>query len=258
MNPEKWLMLWHAHSELPAFKKKLAETKTVIREFLNIKGNNKVYVAWSTGKDSTAMLHLVLRETTDIRVMSQDDDIDTQDITSYRDNIVDLFKIKVDQISSDYNLLDFIKDHDIDITEDVTSKNSLLSAEIFYKPIEKYFHDNKFTGFFMGLRKDESRARELNFLKRGHIYRKANGAFICQPMARWTARDIFSYFAVNNIPINPIYFYVKFKKGPESIRSNFLLPGSFSNKGEAVWIKYYFPEIFNKLIGICPKILNYV
>jgi len=258
MDKEKWLLLWGYHAESASFKKKVRKTREVIDEFLSIKGNSKVYCAWSTGKDSTALLHLILQVNQHIRVMSQNDDIDTDEIRSYRDKIVDSFSIKVDEVSTEYKILDFIKDYGIDITEDICSHGTTMSDTLFYKPIENYRKENNFTGYFFGLRRHESKAREKNFLSRGHIYRKKNKAFVCQPLAEWTARDVFAYLVSNNIPINPIYFFTKFKKSPEYIRSNYLLPGSFSNKGEAAWIKHYFPEIFNKLIEVCPKILAYV
>lgn len=257
MDKKTWHLLWKAHSLRSSFQKRLKETHDVIERFLSIPKNKKIYVAWSTGKDSTVLLHLVLQYQKNISVMSQNDDIDAPDIAAYRNNIVEKFGVKVDEVSQDCKILQFIQDNNIDITEDITSKESVMSDILFYKPIEKYRRQNKFTGYFMGLRRYESKAREKNFLSRGHVYQKANGAFVCQPLAQWEVRDIFAYFVLNDIPINPIYFKTKFKKSPEHIRSNFLLPGSFSNKGEALWLKYYFPDLFNELAAICPKILAY-
>jgi 3'-phosphoadenosine 5'-phosphosulfate sulfotransferase (PAPS reductase)/FAD synthetase len=232
-------------------------SKNIIHDFLAISDTHKPYIAWSGGKDSTALLYLVLSVNKNIPVMRHVDNSKAPEIGIYAKKIESFLKFKADEVKPPFDVLEYLKINQINITEDIYAKNNFAKI-YFYDIVEQFRISNQFTGCFLGLRKEESHGRFMNYKKRGAIYRKKNGELICQPLANWSTRDVFAFLTINKIPINPLYFYIKFKKTPENIRLATLLPSTFVKKGEALWIKYYWPDFFNQLCEISPQLNQYV
>jgi len=237
-----WEKVFRIHAGLAIHQKRIAKSKVIIEKFLS--QCRKPYIAWSTGKDSTALLHLVLSIDSGIRVMTHHDDTDFPEDIEYIKAVSDMLKIIPDVVSPAFSVLGKIKCDKIDITSDVHSKKN-LAGEQFFDVIEKYRIANEFDGCFLGLRSEESKGRKANRRYNGVIYSKSNGDRICQPIVDWVGADVFAYLLSNNIPIHPIYRKLKFHKTPCDIRKDSILPSNFDKN--AVWLKYYYPEIYQKL-----------
>ncbi len=253
MNKEYWKKIYLLHSELSGYKKKVADSIIVITEF--IKKNPACYVSWSGGKDSTAMLHLVISVKKSVKVMTEKDDMDFPGEDEYVEMMTKKYKLDIDIVRPEIKLWDIIGQYDI--TEDIHSRASDFSQKYFYSLIEKYKKENKRSGVFLGLRTEESKGRRYNRKKKGLIYIKKDGDIICQPISDWTAKDVFAYLFSKEVPIFDVYFKTKYVKSPEQIRKSWILPSFMSTQGQAVWLKYYYPDIFYKLAKINNKILQF-
>jgi 3'-phosphoadenosine 5'-phosphosulfate sulfotransferase (PAPS reductase)/FAD synthetase len=251
---EYWKKLYLAHSKTNSFKKNIQKSKDIISEFLNL--GVKSYISWSCGKDSTAMMHLILSLNKDIKVVSEKDDMDFPEEKEYLNEMVKLYNIDIDVISPDVNLWDIIINHNI--VEDIHSKGVDFSDKYFYNLLREYSEKNKYKGILLGLRAGESRGRLMNLKVHRYIYYNQNFKQVfCQPIAEWTAKDVFAYLFSNNIPILPVYFKTNFVNSPEDIRKSWILPGNRASEGNASWLRYYYPSIFKKLCIIHPELRSY-
>jgi 3'-phosphoadenosine 5'-phosphosulfate sulfotransferase (PAPS reductase)/FAD synthetase len=246
MYPKEFLK-YKIYARSNTYKKRLERAKEVVEQALDLK--IKWYIACSAGKDSVALAHLV-NSFAKIPLWSEKDNWDYPEEIPY---LEELQKKYGWQIDIDYQELS-LKNQDI--CEDLHSRGTDFSDKFFYSLIEK--QEKKFDGVFLGLRCEESIGRKKNYMKRGHIYQRKNTKFTCIPLATWKGEDIFAYFVSNEIPILPVYTKTMFVKSPTEIRKSWYLPSSRASSGHCVWLKYYYPDLFQKLVEIFPEVRNYV
>lgn len=56
-------------------------------------------------------------------------------------------------------------------------------------------------GLFWGMRREESRARDITIRRYGVLYRaRSRQAWTCHPLADWSGRDIWAYLLAHNLP----------------------------------------------------------
>lgn len=102
------------------------------------------------------------------------------------------------------------------------------------------------SGTLLGLRKEESFAREMNIKTRGLLYTRRDGATIGLPLGRWTGRDIWAWIATMMLPYLRIYDTAR--NGRERARSGFVFatgsPEAIERNGVwADWAATYPGEI---------------
>ena len=251
---EYWRDYYVLHSKSRQFKKQLDKAKDCIEEYLSLDVSS--YVSLSGGKDSTALTHLVSTIDPTIQVMSEKDDLDFPNEKEYVQSLCNFCGMDLDIIEPK-NIIEKLSK--VDFTEDVHSQGTYFSDEVFYKLLKKYQEDNNYKGVFLGLRSQESNARRWNRKTKGKIYYNNSWKqMVCQPIVDWSAKDVFAYLFSNEIDIMPIYFQTKFHESPEEIRKSWTIPSGESQRGKAVWLKWYYPEIYKKLQLINPKINCYV
>jgi len=254
-NEQYWREIFGLHANLHSFKAKVSQAKQEIEKFLSMGLN--VYGSISGGKDSTAMMHLINSINPSVPFMSEKDDMDFPGEMEYIELLATKYDLDIDIISPSVSLWEEIKV--VDFTEDIHSRGTSFSDRNFYGLISKYKKAKGFNGVFLGLRSQESKGRKENFKKNGYTYfNKTDNGYVCQPLANFTARDVFAYLVSNGIPIFEVYFKTMFVGGPEDIRKSWVLPSARSSKGQALWLKYYYPDIFAKLCEINPLMRAYV
>ncbi|MEA3323706.1 MAG: phosphoadenosine phosphosulfate reductase family protein, partial [Euryarchaeota archaeon] len=110
----------------------------------------------------------------------------------------------------------------------------------------------------MGLRADESHDRKLNFLTRGFVYKKADGLTAAQPIADWSAKDVWAYITANGLPYNPIYDKTRFEERNKLRVAPFGLGGWHVSLGSYVFMKYYYPGLWNRFCEKNPLARKYI
>ncbi len=169
------------YSKFERFKWLVRDTQKFIRWSLS-----KVlrpYLACSFGKDSSAMLHLVVQEKPDIPVywvfFSE---------TKYLDNYEEV----VDWWIRNYkiNLIRRFVRLPIDYPFD--------NREVMPK---KGFYDS----YFVGLRKEESVPRRKTLTYMGKFAQKKDGLIRIAPLADWTLDDVAAYIVSNELPLLKSY-----------------------------------------------------
>lgn len=244
---------YRLNATLDVYKRRLERAKGVINDALSL--GIRWYIAWSGGKDSTVLAHLVNSICPNIEIWSEKDDCDFPEEMGYIKSVAERYNFNLKIVTPAVSLWDEIEKGGIDICEDLHSRGTELSDTYFYSEVAK--QEALFDGVFLGLRMEESRGRKWNFKKRGHIYQRSNKKWTCIPLAQWTATDIFSYLVINEIPILDIYYKTKFVNAPEEIRKAWYLPSARANKGFCVWLKYYYPELYNKLMNKFSEVKSY-
>lgn len=201
------------------------------------------------------MTHLITEINPGLPIHNYEDDIQYPGTHEYLEKLASLFGWRIQYHRPPTSNLEKIKQEKINICEPIRRNRKISFDDIYWQHIENM--ERQYTGCFLGLRKQESRARLMNYAQRGALYRKKNGITICCPLATWDGRDIFAYFLSRDIPIFYIYLNCKFRS-PERIRQTWYIPGKFARKGELVQLRYYYPDLYQKLYEMCPEVSNYV
>ena len=245
-----YLVAYRLRARHRTFLLRVQESKEILREFFD-KGLNS-RVMWSGGKDSTAMLHLAWTVNPNVYATSEKDDMDFPGEKEYVRHIADRYNIRLDVIEPSESIWDHVTRYDI--TEQIHSQGTAFSQRFFYNVLRDYQERNGVRGLIIGLRNQESNGRRINYHLRGAIYEKRDGMHVCLPMAHWETQDVYAYLISQEIPILDVYFKTRFTKGPESIRKSWMLPGVFAQDGQAAWLRYYYPQIYARLLHTNPEI----
>lgn len=246
-----WRAGYRARSMTTTFRRRLARSIEIIKEFLDMDLCNRVM--WSGGKDSTAMVHLAWAVDPSIYAASEKDDMDFPGERAYVEYVAARYGFRLDVIEPDGSLWTALEE--TDITEEIHARGTAFSDTFFYSLLERYHTEHAVEGIMLGLRKEESRGRKMNTIMRGCIYQKSDGCWVCCPLADWEGKDVMAYLISRDIPILDVYFKTRFAGKPENIRKSWILPGAASaRRGQVAWLRYYYPALYARLYTTNPEL----
>ena len=172
-------------SKTEEYKQKVENAKKIIRYFL--KFSKKPYVAYSGGKDSTVLLHLVLQEKEDVTVLHWDYGKYYIPRSIEREIIENAKKIGAKNIIIETSkLYDKLK----------RNARSVFPRELYRRIIPKMAKQG-YDLAFIGLRAEESisrRKRTKNYFEEDFLITN------CYPIRDFTWRDVWAYIVSNNLP----------------------------------------------------------
>jgi len=237
------LIEWRLHAQSREFARKVDEARRVIERALS---TARFVISWSTGKDSTAMAHLIRSVNGDVPIMIQFDDCDWPEKRPYADRVCAQLGWTVHSVEPDFSVWEAACGERIGF-DNICAQSHQITRDGFLKPLNTKMRELGGEGVFLGLRIEESRARKLNLASRGPLYRLKDGTWRSCPLWRWTARDVFAYLVSQGIEINPCYLHNRFKK-PEDIRLCWALPTPTGRTtGDLEHLRYYYPAQFARL-----------
>lgn len=213
-------------------------------------------IAWSGGKDSTAMLHLVTQRCGyRVRAMSVKDDLDYPEERGYVDGLAAELGIDLDVVEP-ASLSAWLSANrsEWEPGEDIHGRRAKLSDRFFYGEIDRYRRKSGSEAVFLGLRAKESAPREVHLSARGPIYRQRHsGQDVCCPLAHWTADDVFAYLLSSGVDPLPCYRYVDEHDDPGQIRKSWFLPGAHCRHGSAAFLRRWRPKLWAWVLRRWPE-----
>ena len=244
---EAWrLELYRLHSGLSSHKRKVDIAKALIRKAL---GMGNWYVAWSGGKDSNALLHLVHAISPNMPIVHVETELDFPDCREQIHRWIDEWGIAAQTtvLRPSVSPWDILDKHG---GPELQSNNSQseLDRRCFYEPIEQHVAERGYTGVFLGLRAEESAARRLNRRTRGVLYRTRLGLMRCNPLSDWTVEDVWAYTLTEGLPWLPVYDKVHGHPDPERIREGWWAIGGYqASRGGLLWLRLNYPTLYREL-----------
>lgn len=259
--------LWEAHREMTLRHAATAEHRERVRDAVgHIRAMLGIYpdayVAWSAGKDSTILAHLVLCVAASEgrplpRLFSVKDDCDYPGEVAYLRHWASAWGVldKLDIRTPPHSLREWLTlGGDMrDASDDLHSRGVAFSDEAFYGVIAAYDAERSNPGAYLGLRAQESKGRARNLWTRGEIYEKRDGKGICQPLARWTTLDLYAYAHARGIEFLHTYRCCALYGSPEEVRKSWFLPGTHAARGQGVFLRRYYPSLYRLLCQMMPS-----
>lgn len=245
------------HANLTSYKKRVRKAAKYIMEFLQ--QCKAPYVSFSGGKDSSVIADMANKIKPGIKVIHiRNKELDIPGNLKNVKQIKKSLGSNLEIVESQANGWEILKEQD-SLFNQFNRSTSKLNQKCFFEPLKNKVKKEGYDGHIMGLRADESRARRMNFRFNGYIYERKNGMKVCCPIAHFSGIDVFAYLYDNDIPLHDVYSKTELGNLPERLRVGWWPPGEKTSKhGYCTWLKYYYPDLFNKLSQEFPEVRNYV
>lgn len=215
------------------------------------------YVSVSFGKDSLVAWHLAQQVVPDIPAMwvNQGPLAEWPDSLALKDKLVQEHAMLLYEIIPDCTLYAWYRQHGIPVSAAMDSKeDKALNDALMYMPVRRFMHTHDGRGTLWGLRGvqepyREGLHREILLNKRGLLYKRKDGQWICSPVGRWTTHEIWAYIDIHTLPYPAMYDIDR-----ASIRNGPPLGTSAMNLGRIAMLHQYFPEIYRLVSAHFPRL----
>lgn len=238
------------HAKTIEFVTKVSKSHDIIKDAL--RHMKKPYLSFSGGKDSTVMLHMVLKHKPDIPVIYWDANASYPDTEHFINKIVKERNLNFIRRRTESMFSVF---HKYGITHPQIENKTMMST--VYEPIKKLIEDYGFDGVFVGLRSQESKGRRKLIKSRGCLfYNKSQKVMECLPVAQFTVEDIWAYITANDLKYNTIYDKTSMTHRND-LRVSYWCGESCKEMGRWVWLKKEYPGLYNKFTSEFPEVREF-
>lgn len=248
-----WRKVALVHADTKAFARKVKSAKDVAARWLD--ACERPAVSWSAGKDSTCMTHLICCEMGArgiVTALSEKDDLDYPGEEQYVRETADAWGLRLELVRPEQSPWGWLVEHrrELGAGSEMHARSAGLSKACFYGVMEQA--DRAFDGVALGLRSEESGIRRRVRDMRGRCFRLASGQLRCLPVADWSGLDVFAYAHSRNIELLPVYrcMALMHAREPWLIRKSWWLPGSHAAQGGVVWLRRYYPSLYDKMCAL--------
>ena len=229
------------HSRSKTFQKRVGQSIGIIEKALTAK--QKWYVAFSGGKDSTVVLNLVLKLLPDSFIFWSDEEFFLPETGEY---IQRLKKngLNIRQCNGEIKPTEWFTSNK---DKQGTGKTALAKSL-------------NLGGVFLGLRAEENGYRKIFLRKYSPLYFAENrDIWLCNPIAWWTVRDVWTYIISNELDYNKAYD----KLSDLGLTLDRQRIGPYATEkvlgyGQLVILKMGWPEEYHRFVKKFPQASGYV
>ncbi len=233
MKFKEWIPILKEWAKMDEHLKRVEESERLIKEAM--RRNQKPYIAYSGGKDSSVMLHLVLKQKPDIMVLHWDYGryyiprwLEDEFIQNAKEMGVKYLRLET---SEQYEKLK-------------RNAVNVLGSEYIGKLIPQLKKEG-YDVAFVGLRKEESLKRRRRIKRCESI----GGIEECWPVQNWSWKDVWAYIFAYDLPHASIYEKYANVLGIDKVRlvtffdKEFDKLGSTNIDGLLMWRERYNKEV---------------
>lgn len=231
-----------------------AEAAERCEEFIAI---HRALLGCSWGKDSIAVLGILARHGLIEQlqaVMWNGSGMDTPDTLAMRNYVLGHYGIRnYRETQPDPETLErTLRQVDIAARHPIRD----FVYEVLEQPRWRLMDELDVDGVILGIRQQESLAREVHIRRRGVEYwNRREMADILLPIARWTTEDVYGYLCWREVPVHPVYAKMAGLGFPRAqIRHCTPVNLEGATRGQLVAYKRLYPDIVRRYAAIVPEI----
>lgn len=239
---------------LNVHKTKIKQIEKIIAEGLETMQSPYLSLSW--GKDSSLLMWFVRQQKQDIPCVYINSGYALPDTYTYRDMMLDKYDINYIEIKNEVDYIELCKKQGLPHERSEYEQNQAVKA-LKKNQADGIAAKYGFDGCFWGIRAEEAIKRTWMIKHNGTLFKSKSGLYRCSPIAYLTTDDVFDIASHIDLPLNTIYTKTQFTKR-NKIRNSGWLSTDGAKDGSVKWLKYYYPEYFNKLSLLFPEIRGYV
>jgi phosphoadenosine phosphosulfate reductase len=277
LDPQRLLALRRPH---PAVE----ELPTRIRNHLD---TNDGYVAFSGGKDSVVALHLARQADPNVPVAFFDSGLEFPETYRHLEHLRDAWGLNLHWYPARRTTLEVLVDTGAwDHTTARSSGERVDLHQVLITEPAARAHADHGPGEVWGVRAEESRGRTALYAtalraevaarcnaccshqntpqsaqrhRHGGIIRRADHTVAYGPIWDWKTADVWAYHARHQLPVNPAYAKLRRLGAPEHfLRISHMLDGSRLEEGRVTWLRRGWPDLFEELSQVLPRLREFV
>ena len=196
------------------FEEKLKRTKQLIKMFANV---SNICLSCSFGKDSMAVLHLVLQENPKIPVNFNNTLCEFPETLTFKDQIVDSWDLNFAELKPAKGVNFFSINRRIVVEglnrDDGRKHTDICCDNLKKKPFKLWRKNLGITKSFTGITASESRHRFTTACMKGtDYYTFRDGLYKIHPILYWSEKEVWNFTHDLNLPVNPAYEKYRLKR----------------------------------------------
>jgi len=210
------------------------------------------YLAFSGGKDSLCVLHLVREQRPDVPAVYFDANNAFPEVEELLAQTPNLIRFQADE-----PFLETLARYGFGADEAKALDRATMKSTV-WNPVNRLIARYQFDGMAYGLRKQESHRRKVHGLTRGAVFQyKRDGLWGCQPVTDWKYMDVWAYIVSQNLSYCATYD--KMWDMPEAEqRISYWAGETNRERGRWAWLKRNYPDLFNQFRQRFPEASCYV
>lgn len=238
-------------SSLPSFQKRKAQALGRIETHLSSNGG---YVAWSGGRDSTAVVALAREIDPTVPVVWFDSGLEYPENREYILRVTEMLKLNLTIIKASPDALTILRDSGAWDHAALYSQENNIHNVLITQPSDEA-HRLFGEGELSGLRAEESTGRRALLAPKNGTYTRVNGNIVCAPCWPWSSNDVRSAIAGALIPENPVYEKLARLGAPDRAqRVGLVVDGNNPDHGRYTYLKNGWPTLWAELISVLPRL----
>ena len=227
-----------------------------------------IWVAWSGGKDSTAVVDLARRVDPAVPVVFYDCGLDFPETRTYIRDLTDAWDLNLHVVPTEPNLLTLlIAAGDLDPTAPTRHLEVDLRQAMITAPAQ-HAHVMFGPANLWGVRSSESAGRRHLYrtqaahhnedsVPRGMV-RRADGTISFGPIWNWSTEQVWQYSAARDIPPNPLYAKLEaLGADTHTARVNAMIDPTRLDNGHITRLAAGWPDIYHRLVEALPRLAQY-
>lgn len=269
----------HALRGIAARRRGLGNYRQLLERIAEHLDEHDGFVSWSGGKDSTVVVDLARQVDPHIPVVFFDSGLQFPETLQYLQDLAGSWRLNFHVIAADPDLLTLLVagggfDHQ---AADRRLRGPLADIMIAGPAAEAHRRFGR--GSLWGVRAEESSGRralyrrglgaetrarqqcspELVRARAGGVVRRADGSITFGPIWDWQPSHVFEYLACRGIEPNPLYRRFAELGVPEKqIRVDSIIDASKVSNGHIVWLQKGWPDVFDQLAAVLPRLKEFV
>lgn len=244
-------LTFELHAKTASYRRKVEAAQEIIGEALA--RLESPYIAFSGGKDSVVVLHLVRTLAPDTVAVWSDDEWNLPETTALVEATPNCHRIAARVAHAEWFT-------SWDTPNPVLPTGTIWVDAYANDGLQTYAHQQGYDGVFIGLRADENSRRNVHLRTFGQLYFAAkHGVWQCNPVAWWTVNDVWAYIHANHVPYNAAYDKLAAMGIPlDRQRIGPLAQARVLGYGQIAILKRGWPDLYNRFVARYPEASAYV
>lgn len=237
------------------------------------------YVAFSGGKDSLVVLHLAVAASPRMPVVFFDSGLEFPETYTYLEELSHRWHLNLSVFPAQPSALQILATCGAWDHRRPDRPTPDLHRALITEPAARA-HTAHGPGELWGVRAEESRGRAAAYANalraapcrcpstctsqqhratHGGVIERRDGTVAFGPVWDWKTPEIWSYISRHELPLNPVYAKLRRLGAPDHfLRISGMVDANRLEEGRITWLRRGWPEIFDELAAVLPRLREFV